>query len=178
MCRPSKLFRRHRVLSRLVLCLVPSATVPAAPSFGPLSSWDAAALQRARAGAASRLREPECQKVLSDFTDPEGRTLLDNLETWRQHPSDYLQQTILFLDGSPLRRCRNGLVVFATSRGRRAVFVCPAVSSPGSRFAGIQRRNPALAEAMVIHEMLHTLGLGENPPTTFEITDRVRARCG
>jgi hypothetical protein len=37
--------------------------------------------------------------------------------------------------------------------------------------------NPTLAEAMVIHEMLHTLGLGENPPTTFEITDRVMARC-
>jgi hypothetical protein len=30
---------------------------------------------------------------------------------------------------------------------------------------------------MVIHEMLHTLGLGENPPTTLEITERVRARC-
>jgi hypothetical protein len=30
---------------------------------------------------------------------------------------------------------------------------------------------------MVIHEMLHTLGLGENPPSTFEITARVRDRC-
>ena len=38
-------------------------------------------------------------------------------------------------------------------------------------------KNPTLAEAMVIHEMLHTLGLGENPPTTFEITDRVLSRC-
>jgi hypothetical protein len=31
---------------------------------------------------------------------------------------------------------------------------------------------------MIIHEMMHTLGLGENPPTTFEITERVMARCG
>ncbi len=31
---------------------------------------------------------------------------------------------------------------------------------------------------MVIHEMLHTLGLGENPPTSIEITQRVKGRCG
>jgi hypothetical protein len=30
---------------------------------------------------------------------------------------------------------------------------------------------------MVIHEMLHTLGLGEDPPSSFEITERVRRRC-
>jgi hypothetical protein len=30
---------------------------------------------------------------------------------------------------------------------------------------------------MVIHEILHTLGLGENPPTSVEITQRVEARC-
>ena len=30
---------------------------------------------------------------------------------------------------------------------------------------------------MVIHEMLHTLGLGENPPAPSEITRRVNDRC-
>jgi hypothetical protein len=30
---------------------------------------------------------------------------------------------------------------------------------------------------MVIHEILHTLGLGENPPTSIEITQRVESRC-
>jgi len=30
---------------------------------------------------------------------------------------------------------------------------------------------------MVIHEVLHTLGLGENPPTSTEITLRVEGRC-
>jgi hypothetical protein len=30
----------------------------------------------------------------------------------------------------------------------------------------------------LIHEMLHTLGLRENPPTSTEIARRVRARCG
>jgi hypothetical protein len=35
----------------------------------------------------------------------------------------------------------------------------------------------ALAEALLIHEILHTLGLGENPPTSADITKRVAARC-
>jgi hypothetical protein len=33
------------------------------------------------------------------------------------------------------------------------------------------------AEFIVIHELLHTLGLGENPPTPQDITRRVKARC-
>ena len=66
----------------------------------------------------------------------------------------------------------------ATTPGLPSVFVCPA--GPGrlnSRLSRIELESGSRAEAMVIHEMLHTLGLGENPPTTFEITDRVRERC-
>ncbi len=175
---PRSIFPGRRVVAAAVLTLIPTAAVPAAPRFAPLSSWDAAALERARAGAARRLQEAECQKVLSDFSDPQGRTLLDNLEPWQQTPSEYLQQAITFLDGSTLQSCRKGTVPLVTSRGQLPVFVCPAGgSTPGSRFARIQTENPTLAEVMVIHEMLHTLGLGENPPTTFEITDRVMARC-
>ena len=50
------------------------------------------------------------------------------------------------------------------------VVVCPG-------FAGVQRSDPDFAESLVIHELLHTLGLGENPPTSAEITRRVEARC-
>ena len=31
---------------------------------------------------------------------------------------------------------------------------------------------------LLIHELLHTLGLGENPPTRSRITDAVMNRCG
>jgi hypothetical protein len=31
---------------------------------------------------------------------------------------------------------------------------------------------------MVIHEFLHSLGLGENPPSNVEITKQVLTRCG
>ena len=30
----------------------------------------------------------------------------------------------------------------------------------------------------MIHEFLHTLGLGENPPTSQAITEQVEFRCG
>ena len=171
-------FVGRRVVAAAVITLFPCTAVRAAPRFAALSTWDAAALERARTGAARRLEGAECQKVLSDFTDPEGRTLLANLEPWQQTPSGYLRQAITFLDGSTLGHCRKNTVLLVTSRGQLPVFVCPAVgSTPGSRFARIQMENPTLSEAMVIHEMLHTLGLGENPPTTFEITDRVLARC-
>jgi hypothetical protein len=173
---PRSKFRALRVFA--VLALLPASGVLAGPRFAPLSPRDAAALEQARAGAARRLEAPECQQILSDFKDPEGRSLLANLETWQQAPSDYLAQAITFLDGSKLENCRKGAVL-VTSRGQLPVFVCPAGGPmPGSRFASIAIDRPAQAEIMVIHEMLHTLGLGENPPTTFEITDRVTARCG
>jgi len=166
------------VVSAVLITFAASAAVRAAPRFAPLSERDIAALERARAGAARRLQEPGCQKVLSDFTDPEGRTLLANLEPWQQTASDYLRQAITFRDGSSLQNCRKRTVLLVTSRGQLTVFVCPADgSTPGSRFAQIQIEKPTLAEVMVIHEMLHTLGLGEDPPTTFEITERVMARC-
>ena len=38
-------------------------------------------------------------------------------------------------------------------------------------------RERVTAEVYVIHEMLHTLGLGENPPTSQEITQRVKRQC-
>jgi len=38
--------------------------------------------------------------------------------------------------------------------------------------------DPGFATNVVIHEMLHALGLGENPPTSEEITRQVVKRCG
>jgi hypothetical protein len=38
-------------------------------------------------------------------------------------------------------------------------------------------RERATAEVYVIHEMLHTLGLGENPPRSQQITQAVKRRC-
>ena len=52
------------------------------------------------------------------------------------------------------------------------VFVC------GDQFVRGWRVDRWHAEVVVIHEALHTLGLGENPPSSRDITARVRERCG
>ena len=148
-----------------------------APTTSALSAWDQAALERARKSAGQRLAGEQCLKLLTDFTDSEGQPLQRNLDRYGVSASAYLE-TIVFKDGSKLANCARGSVHLATTPGLPVVFVCPAGSStPGSRFAGVQASNPNLADYMVIHEMLHTLGLGENPPTTFEITERVIQRC-
>src|SRR5262245_39893799 len=130
-CRALRVFA-----ATAALALLPAAGALAGPRFAPLSTRDMAAVERARAGAARRLEDPVCQQVLSDFRDPEGKTLLANLETWQQTPSDYLLQAITFLDGSSLQNCKKGTVPLVTSRSQLPVFVCPAGGAiPGSRFA-------------------------------------------
>ena len=57
------------------------------------------------------------------------------------------------------------------TRSSRVVLTCGQVFEP------YVRQNPTGAEILLIHEFLHTLGLGENPPSTSQITDRVAARC-
>ena len=47
----------------------------------------------------------------------------------------------------------------------------------GRQFALVDGNNPSQTEASLIHEELHSLGLGENPPNPKEITARVLAMC-
>ena len=143
----------------------------------PLGEFDAAAVERAKAGAARWLEKPECLKVLTEFTDGDGRTLDLTLATWGMSAVEYVL-TLPFRDGAAIPRCRHARIELVTHVGLRPIYVCPVgAGALNSRFAQTQVKTPALAEAMVIHEMLHTLGLGENPPSSFEITERVRARC-
>ncbi len=156
--------------SRAVLAL---AVLLAADALGAaplkLTGWDAAAVDRARAGAVRRLQQPECQKLFSDFKDSQGRTLQETLAEWAESPAAYVG-LVPFVDGSSQANCRRPNVALSATPGIRRVFVCKA-------FADFQLRQPGVAESMMIHEILHTLGLGENPPTSIEITQRVEARC-
>lgn len=143
----------------------------------PLTSFDAAAVERAKSGASRKLHDPECLKLLTDFRDREGRTLDWRLETWGMSAAEYVQ-TIPFVDGSSRPLCQRRSVELLTTAGLAAVYVCPAgAEALNSRFAKVQFENPSLSESMIIHEMLHTLGLGENPPSSFEITEQVMRRC-
>ena len=160
-------------VARCVLWSVVFAAIPPAQAAGvrraSLAPADAAAVERARLGAAGRLENPECRRVFSDFRDLHGRTIEGKLEEWAVNPVEYLR-TLPFLDGSGEALCHRGKVMLASSPDVPRVVVCPG-------FAGLQRAQPRVAESLVIHELLHTLGLGENPPTPAEITGRVEARC-
>ena len=134
----------------------------------------AGAVRRAVAGASERLKDPACNALLHRFRAASGRTLQENLEATGQSSEAYLTTRIFFYEGYKLptcrtRRAKQGLAV--TWPGNRAVYVCT------TRFTDVEKRNPLEAQAIMIHEMLHTLGLGENPPTSNEITDMVTEAC-
>jgi hypothetical protein len=158
------------VLASAIL-LAPAAASAAAPLT--LTGWDASAVDRARTGALKRLESEECRKVFTDFTDAQGRLLQQSLEEWSPSPAEYIG-LIPFVDGSSQTLCRKTKTALVASPGVRRVFVCKT-------FAEVQLRQPGVAESMLIHEILHTLGLGEHPqpgaPTSIEITQRVEARC-
>ena len=78
---------------------------------------------------------------------------------------------ILFYDGTRHRLCQRGGVLAVAHPGSRVVEVCPEAIR--ARY----HRDPRYVEAILIHEALHTLGLAENPPTSFQITTQVLARC-
>jgi hypothetical protein len=153
------------------ILLAAAAANAAAPLT--LTGWDARAVDTARKGAVKRLESEECRKLFTDFADSQGRPLRQNLDEWTSSAAEYVA-LVPFLDGSSQASCRKGNVALVTSPGVRRVFVCKA-------FADVQLRQPGVAESMVIHEILHTLGLGEAPqkgaPTSIEITQRVEARC-
>jgi hypothetical protein len=164
---PKSLARR---ISAVAAVAAPTpAPIQAASRTHPLSSIHAKTLDRAREGAARKLEQPECQRLFEEFRDGEGRTLAQNLAKFERSPADYLR-LIPFLDGASHSLCRGGNVFLFAGRGIPRVFVCQA-------FAKKQISDPFTAENIVIHEVLHTLGLGENPPSSQEITRRVNGRC-
>jgi hypothetical protein len=120
-------------------------------------------------GAARRLADASCEAVLGDFKDASGRGLRDRLgETGLDAPS--YARTVLFYDGSNEGPCLRPRVHAFTAPGSRVVRVCPSLG----RLAAAE---PGRAESIVIHEVLHTLGLAENPPTSDDITAAVERRC-
>jgi hypothetical protein len=124
-------------------------------------------------GARMRLERPDCQRVLTDFRDGDGRLLLERLEALNLSAPDYLFDRVWFVDGADTAHClRDRKTAAFTVPGQKVVRVCSA------RLRGSFEDDLVAFEIIVIHEMLHTLGLGENPPTSPEITEQVRRRCG
>jgi len=128
------------------------------------------AVRAAIRGANRRLARPRCQSVLDEFMDGTGRRLRRSLEATGFEPESYLG-TLFYYDGSRHPTCQRSGVLAFTVRGSHVVYVC------SDRFYAQYRKSPRTTEVVLIHEMLHSLGLGESPPATEHITARVREAC-
>jgi hypothetical protein len=121
--------------------------------------------------ARRRLSDSRCADVLTDFEDVEGRRLDLKVADLKLTAAAYLS-FVLFYDGRPTPECGFKTTLAWTTTGSRAVHVCY------SQFLAQQRWNAGYTANTLIHEMLHTLGLGETPPDPRVITARVAERCG
>lgn len=121
--------------------------------------------------AVRRLQRPECAAVLSDFRDGDGRLLSDNLAASGLTAPEYFSH-LHFVDGGAVALCRRSNVAAAANPGSPEIAICL------TNFERVLNRHRGLAVNLLIHEMLHALGLGENPPTSLEITRQVVKRCG
>ena len=122
-------------------------------------------------GAMRRLSWRECQQVFEDFGDRAGDALTMNLEAIAQSPADVLAG-LYFVEGDDTTQCRTNQAVVAFAKpGSRVIHVC------GHRFLQFAVKTNG-GEILLIHELLHALGLGENPPTSSRITNAVMKRCG
>jgi hypothetical protein len=128
------------------------------------------ALHWALVGARQRLEQPACRSLFSQYSDRSGRTLQANLDALGRTGADHLA-AIVFADGSDRRRCKVGTPFAFTAPRSDVVYVC------GRAFRELAKRDPRSAQAIIIHEALHTLGLGENPPSSLDITEKVQATC-
>jgi hypothetical protein len=134
-------------------------------------SRDAFAVVQAIQGAHRRLADARCQAVFSDFAKASGQGLQEVLDEQGQTGQSHLRR-LLFYDGAQTSGCRVPGVLAVTQPESRVIFICSAW------FREAFELNPRKVEAVIIHESLHALGLGENPPRSQDITARVVARCG
>ena len=72
--------------------------------------------------ASARFADADCQKVLTDFEDGNGRSLADRLSSFAVDIQAYLS-LVTFMDDSRHKRCGSG-VLAVTSPGSRVVGVC------------------------------------------------------
>jgi hypothetical protein len=121
--------------------------------------------------AARKLTDSGCRQILADFSDSSGLRLDERLAATGQELTAYLE-SVFYFDGAGTQPCADRQVLAWTTPGSRAVSIC------WDQFASFQRGRTGDAANLLIHEALHTLGLGEGPPDSREITAQVQARCG
>jgi hypothetical protein len=124
------------------------------------------------ARAAHRFEGPGCSGLLDVFDDARtGRPLAETLRASGETPASHFAR-LRFYSGDERMQCRWRETWAWAAVGSEAVFVCRG------RFTTLARKSEKAAANILVHEALHTLGLGENPPSSQEITAAVHAHCG
>jgi len=129
------------------------------------------AVRLAVEGAATRLAGAGCRELFADFSDATGQRLSTTLAASGKSPAEAFG-LLRFSDNRETPLCRSGVTLAFTLTGSRFIRVC------GRHFRNEFMRNRTTAENVLIHELLHALGLGENPPSSNAITRQVAVRCG
>ena len=147
------------------------ATVATAQTLLDFNGEDHWNMKRLVEAAAARVARCNCEKVLFDFVDEQGVPLGTRLASTGRNPVEAF--TALRFVNKPLApQCRTGNRLAFTFPGSQVIYVCSL------KLRNESIRNSVRTELILIHEFLHSLGLGENPPTSQDITTRVEMRCG
>jgi hypothetical protein len=145
-----------------------SLPVPAHPSLNPRA---AVALDRMLGLAEEKLSNPVCREIFGEFQDASGRPLDGVLEETGRDATGLLRG-LEFVDGTATIACRDRRTLAWTNPGARTIRLCSL------EFADAAHAHPQFVANLLIHESLHSLGLGENPPSSLEITELVGRKCG
>ena len=129
----------------------------------------ARALRTALDRAWTSLQDPDCKRVLAAFSDRTDQSLETRLAALGVGVQEQLTR-LVFIDNTREQRCVTGVLAF-TEPGTYVVRLCV------EEFKRAWQQDQRRTIAALIHEMLHSLGLGENPPTSNEITSTVLSMC-
>ncbi len=158
------------LVAALALASRASAESPVRTAWARRSSFGVV-FDRALSRAEEKLESSACLLVLTDFRDASGRALAERLSETGLSAPEFLAR-LEFRDGRNESLCHRLHVDAFTSVGGSTVWTCPGGS------LSLTGDNLRAGPNTLIHEMLHALGLSENPPTSLEITHRVVERCG
>jgi len=150
----------------IMSCGLAVGLLGAAPRARPALEDRVPDLRAARQGARESLGRPACQAVLADFKDRSGRRLDEVLSATGRTAQEQLD-LMVFESGFGRHVCARP-VMASTHIHSSVVSIC---------LRPFELLPPVQQQAVLIHEMLHSLGLGENPPESVAITAQVMTRC-
>lgn len=135
--------------------------------------WASSVVARAVKGAAATLESPDCQRLLTDFNDEAGNPLTERLKAIGRTASQFVTE-LWYVDASAESTCILNQILAYTKPGMRIIYICAKRVAASTGMQSGRR-----AEAIIIHEMLHALGLGEGGrhPSAEAITQKVLTRC-